>query len=772
MPISNIDTVNWEFGEIAPKAAARFDLAIGQNGAERIENCVVLPQGGLTYRRGFRRVAYTRRNKKAWLIEFQFNDAQAYLLEATDQYFRFYKDNGLIVENPTTITGASKANPAVVTDVAHGYSVGDEVFINDVVGMSELNGKSYIISATTANTYTLTDVFGADVDSTGYGTYSSGGIAERVYELATPYTEAELPFLKFTQNANTMYMCHPSHAPRKLTRSGDTSWTLSTFVRTADPFGAGNWPKAAAFTTDGRLMYAGTDASPEKFWVSRSPNASGPRYDDLTTGTNADDGFTFTLAPVKGRVDVIEWATATDKFMVTGTFGTVRRLFGASEAEPMGPNSINAPPVGTFGCAPYRPISIGTTVFYIERSGKRIRSFEYDYRIDSYVSVNRNLVSDHLTDPGLIELKFQGASPNVLWSVRTDGVLLGFTYEDKEDKAGWHRHTLGGDSKVLSVGIMPRATQAEQLWAVTETEVNGNTTRNVCFMEDEPDFPIFDDFWKGVGVETFRERLERYWNALYEVQKNAFHLDLGVTYNGVTDVAITPSGAVLDAEITLQADGSFFTSDMVGREIWKAYDADGIGGGRALITAYTSPTEVNATVIAAFDGTAEIPAGSSYLTAKTLSGLDHLEGREIAVISDGSTEPNKTVQNGSITLDTAGSIVHAGLPYVGVIKTMNLEMAGVTGATQTKERNIDKLICRYLHTSGVFIGPSLDRLSPVIFRESTQITDRPVPLFTGNREARVDDVWDNQKHVYIVQNSPLPMTLLSTSIYGDVSDEQ
>lgn len=70
----------------------------------------------------------------------------------------------------TNITGITKANPAVVTAVAHGRTTGDLVSLSEIVGMTELNGLLLPIIVLTADTFSL---FG--VNSTGYGTYISGG---------------------------------------------------------------------------------------------------------------------------------------------------------------------------------------------------------------------------------------------------------------------------------------------------------------------------------------------------------------------------------------------------------------------------------------------------------------------------------------------------------------------------------------------------------------------------------------------------------------------
>jgi hypothetical protein len=49
-------------------------------------------------------------------------------------------------------------------------------------------------------------------------------------EVASPYLEAELFDVQIQQIIDVMYLTHPSHAPRKLTRFSDTVWTLSTLA--------------------------------------------------------------------------------------------------------------------------------------------------------------------------------------------------------------------------------------------------------------------------------------------------------------------------------------------------------------------------------------------------------------------------------------------------------------------------------------------------------------------------------------------------------------
>ena len=52
----------------------------------------------------------------------------------------------------------------------------------------------------------------------------SGGPS--IYEIVTPYTEAQLSRLSFTQSADVMTIVHPDHEVRDLSRTADDSWSL------------------------------------------------------------------------------------------------------------------------------------------------------------------------------------------------------------------------------------------------------------------------------------------------------------------------------------------------------------------------------------------------------------------------------------------------------------------------------------------------------------------------------------------------------------------
>jgi hypothetical protein len=71
------------------------------------------------------------------------------------------------------ITGATAANPVVITSNGHGLANGTKVSIRGVIGMVELNiATAYTVASTATNTFELTGI-----DGTGFTAYGSGGVA-------------------------------------------------------------------------------------------------------------------------------------------------------------------------------------------------------------------------------------------------------------------------------------------------------------------------------------------------------------------------------------------------------------------------------------------------------------------------------------------------------------------------------------------------------------------------------------------------------------------
>lgn len=85
------------------------------------------------------------------------------------QYTNFASGDGTTGSETGAITAITNATNASVTSTNHGLVTGESILINNVGGMTQLNGNSYNITVVDANTFLL------NVNSLPYGSYTSGG---------------------------------------------------------------------------------------------------------------------------------------------------------------------------------------------------------------------------------------------------------------------------------------------------------------------------------------------------------------------------------------------------------------------------------------------------------------------------------------------------------------------------------------------------------------------------------------------------------------------
>jgi hypothetical protein len=88
-----------------------------------------------------------------------------------------FADSGLTLDSSKAITGATAADPVVLTVVGHGFSSGDRIRVRAVKGMTELNDTTYLMTVLTADTFSLQDIDGVDIDGSAFTAYVSGGQA-------------------------------------------------------------------------------------------------------------------------------------------------------------------------------------------------------------------------------------------------------------------------------------------------------------------------------------------------------------------------------------------------------------------------------------------------------------------------------------------------------------------------------------------------------------------------------------------------------------------
>lgn len=311
---------NFNGGEFSPLVYGRVDTERYKTGLGTCLNYIPCIQGGLTRRPGTQFVAEVRASDYTTrLVPFEFSTTQAYILEFSSGWIRFYKDNAQITLDAQNITGVTAASPAVVTySGSDTYANGDEVFITGIAGDmgTRLNNRNFRVASVNAaaNTFALTDLAGNNVSTVGL-TYTSGGTVAEIYEIASPYTYEEVFDLSFVQSADTLYICHPNYAPRSLTRTAHTSWTLSTPTILDGPYLSTN----STTTTLTPSAATGTGITLTASAVTGINNNTGFQTTDVGRKIRMKQGSTWGWAIITGRtsttvvtISIIETLGTTD----------------------------------------------------------------------------------------------------------------------------------------------------------------------------------------------------------------------------------------------------------------------------------------------------------------------------------------------------------------------------------------------------------------------------------------------------------------------------
>lgn len=154
-----------------------------------------------------------------------------------------------------------------------------------------------------------------------------------------------------------------------------------------------------------------------------------------------------------------------------------------------------------------------------------------------------------------------------------------------------------------------------------------------------------------------------------------------------------------------------------------------------------------------------VPTGEwfVYTPATAISGLDHLEGKEVWALADGLVEGPFTVSGGAITLSRPASVVVVGLKFTSQLQTLYLTTEGIfQGSDQGKRKQITGMTVRLDNTKALLGGTDFDHLTP--FPE-TVITD-PCQAYTGDSRVLTYPEWDTNGQVVCETSEPLPAQVL------------
>ena len=750
-------------GYMSPRLRGRDDMKQYAQGMRQAYNGIVLPHGGFTKRPGTYYVATAKATTDPIaLLTFEAAAEQQYVIEAGEDYLRFFANQGIVETTPgsgipyevvTTYENDQMRNlrTAQSADVmymvhkdGYPYKLARSAFaaftwtkVAFLLGHAPLRTRnlspSFTITVTGSGPYTLTwsAVHGL---TTGFDVGRAVKVDDDWYEItAIPSTTTATADLK--DGTPTV---------------GATSvWSLGLFSNFEGP-------RCVAFH-EGRLWYGGSLNDPDYLVGSVSDD-----FDNFDPGNGEDADRAISRRVVGSQVNTIVWMQSQGNQLAIGTTGGEYRVFGAND-DILTPTTTVIRPASNRGSAEVPPVLINNKVLFTHKDRRTISAFAYDLSQNSYLTTNLSIVAEDIYDDGGIQrLAYQPDQDSIVWAARGDGGLVGMTYEPEQQVIGHHQHDLGGD--VLDVVCIqnPDAT-GDQLWALVEYMIGGVAVQYIVYMVGQFR-PIIDQSRATVAQRT-------------RALDDAFFVDCGLTLdNPLTISSISMANPVVvtstahglsngdRAKLRIPRIVPLDTEDD-GETDYNGSELDNVSGVVANAAANTFEiTGVDATGYSAYAS-----GGTAREEVSTVTGLAHLNGRIVDVLADGAVHPQCTVSAGAITLQTPASIVHVGLPYRMRGETQRFAggtAGGRVGTEQGKRSKIKRCGVILHNTLGLRVGtgagldPGL--LEELQFRDGETIMDQPPPLFTGDLEVPVEHGWSRgPATVYFESYQPYPATVLA-----------
>ncbi|WP_261547341.1 hypothetical protein [Burkholderia multivorans] len=754
MPKAAAQQVSFDAGELSPLLGARVDLAKYANGCLLLENFIATVQGPAVRRGGKRYVSAIKDSgKQAWLLPFIVSDGIAYMLEFGDQYIRFYVNRGQLV------------NDGAPVEIATPYALADLVTEDGTFAIRATQSADTMylfhgayptqkLSRTSATTFELQPVtfvggpFATVNDNNSIRVQASGQSGDvtltanadvfRASDVGTLfYVEQEQPtgIVPWAVHAEShvndirrvgdrTYRCTqiglnapqvtgqetPIHTEGRRwdgdgrDPDGDTygsigvEWEyqhsgyatvlitgfvnarqVSATVTTNNPNDPCMIPKPVVDSGTykwARSLFNSTDGFPQMGtfwsnrlcvmrdrWIAMSVSADFENFKTKDADQQTDDSAIVQQLNAR-RLNKLAWMVESDSLLV-GMTGDEWVIGKSNASLALSATNMSARRRTSYGSKRLQPVEVGGTILFVQKAGRKLRDFKYDFSSDNYVSTDVTKIADHVTrgrsgtNSGIMSLCYQQEPHSIVWAARADGQLIGCTYDEeagRSDVYGWHRHP-DVNGFVECVASMPAPDGAsDDLWMIVRRQINGQSVRYVEYLNQS----LQDD----------------------EPQSAAFYVDAGITYSGAPTTAI--------------------------------------------------------------------------------SGLGHLEGETVAVLTDGAVHPSRTVFAGSITLDWPASVVHIGVPTKCRIQTMQLNAGAANGTAQGKTKRVSNVVTRFSRSLGGAVGPTFDDsdLEPLNFRRPSNSMDRAVPLFDGDMESDWRGGYEGQSWVCYQNDQPLPVTLL------------
>jgi hypothetical protein len=735
-------------GEISPLMFGRSDVEAYASCLDKCRNCWVRPYGVVSRVAGTEYINTAR--GKARLLKFVFNAKDSYIIECGAGYFRFYRNGSYVVtnlgaiyeiSNPFTEAQLSTIQYVQLDDVLKIVYEDDSGKTNEPLELIRRASNDWVLQKvsfkctpfldanTTATTLTASADSGTITVTASAALFEQSHVGSfwKMGGTVTIDDEERQGFFKITAVTDS------THATAVV--QSKLSATTATNV-----WSEGAWSKKHGFPSkialfEGRLYYARTPSNPRNVYGSH-PYA----YEDFTPAVNNEASGAINIelaASAAGDGSAIQWMNGAN-VLIAGTYGSEFVIRGGDSG--ITPSTVTANAKTNWGSEPIQPPTLGSLVYFVQRTGKKVRQFSYDYTLDTYKAIDVSLYSEHLLESPIVAVAYQKAPDSVVYCLRTDGKVAALTIETEQQVQAWS--LLEFDGFVESVETVPSYNgEYDEVYFIVRRVINGQTVRYVERIQD----PITP-----------------------EIQSKCWYVRSGLHISAFEDTALlglTISDTVGESTVTLTTTTAYFDDWMLNRRVRVIDDMMNLVAEYKIETVSANGLSATATVIKAADveNPYSVAAGHWGVSLKYISGLDHLVGKSVQILADGAVQTARTVaNNGQIELETDAFYIIVGLGYRSYMKTMPLEAGSENGTSVGKRKRINEMALRVWRTSGCRVGGSLDNLQNVRYRDPATPMGMPQTLFTGIvSNIKYNQGWTWDANITIDQKEPLPMNILA-----------
>ena len=815
MPVTRNFKQAFSGGEISPEMFGRIADNKFQQGAATMRNFIAKPQGPAQNRPGFAFVREVKDSTKATrLIPFTFNTTQTMVLEFGDGYFRFHTQGQTLFYNDGAAwnggtsyavgdiakynnvnyyakTAHSNSQPPNATnwyalptnpniyEIPHSYAEADlfdvhyvqsadvltlvhplhppkelrrlsatkwELRVIDfgspIAAPTGVSVSRYIPSSTSTNSdtyvdheYVVTAVKSNLVDESNQS--SAASVSNNIFVTGAKNT--------ITWNAvsgATRYRVYKQQGGIYGFLGETTTTTLvddnisPDFSRTPpihenDFVGTGNYPGAVSYFEQ-RRVFAGTNNAPQNIWMTKSGTENNMSFG---LPIRDDDRIEFRVAAREANT-IRHIVPLTNLLMLTGS---AEWRVTSVNSDAITPTSISVKPQSYVGANNAQPVIVNNSLVYAAARGGHVRELGYNWQANGFITGDLSLRAPHLFDNlTTIDMALSKAPIPIVWMTSSNGKLLGLTYVPEQQLGAWHQHDT--DGLFESVACVSEGND-DVTYCVIQRTINGVSKRYI----------------------------ERMGTRLFKTQRDNFFVDCGATYDGTntdTNKTVTISGGTTykkGESITITTNYNLFNAPpSVDDKDDAIVLVDGSTYYRLTILSTTSQTVATAKLDKDLPVNLRNTAITTFEVARNkISGLNFLEGKKINILADGAVHPQKTVASGSVTLDRAASVVHLGLPYESDLQTLPLALQ-IEAFGQGRVKNLNHVWLRVLESSGIFAGPSADKLIEAKQR-TTEPYGTPPNLKTEDIKIMVTPTWQDNGQLFVRQTDPLPLTIVGVT---------